>query len=239
MSEPILTVNHLSFGFRDQQLYQDLSFQLNVGSMTSLVGPNGVGKTTLIRLLMAQLKPQAGTIRFRQQPPVRLGYVPQFRNVDTEFPLSIRSFIQLRQLDHLFFWHTGKEKAALDAVIKATHLGKIADTRLGMASGGEKQKAYLAQALLDDPNFLILDESTASLDVNTKQELMDLVQELNQTRQLTVLFVTHDLSLAKKYTQQYLLLTGSSYEMKPTAQMDLKAMPEEIRNDAENRGVIA
>ena len=63
MSEPILTVNHLSFGFRDQQLYQDLSFQLNVGSMTSLVGPNGVGKTTLIRLLMAQLKPQAGTIR--------------------------------------------------------------------------------------------------------------------------------------------------------------------------------
>lgn len=86
MSEPILTVNHLSFGFRDQQLYQDLSFQLNVGSMTSLVGPNGVGKTTLIRLLMAQLKPQAGTIRFRQQPPVRLGYVPQFRNVDTEFP---------------------------------------------------------------------------------------------------------------------------------------------------------
>lgn len=239
MSEPILTVNHLSFGFRDQQLYQDLSFQLNVGSMTSLVGPNGVGKTTLIRLLMAQLKPQAGTIRFRQQPPVRLGYVPQFRNVDTEFPLSIRSFIQLRQLDHLFFWHTGKEKAALDAVIKATHLGKIADTRLGMASGGEKQKAYLAQALLDDPNFLILDESTASLDVNTKQELMDLVQELNQTRQLTVLFVTHDLSLAKKYTQQYLLLTGSSYEMKPTEQMDLKAMPEELRNDAENRGVIA
>ena len=64
MSEPILTVDHLSFGFRDQQLYQDLSFQLNVGSMTSLVGPNGVGKTTLIRLLMAQLKPQAGTIRF-------------------------------------------------------------------------------------------------------------------------------------------------------------------------------
>ena len=64
MSEPILTVDHLSFGFRDQQLYQDLSFQLNVGSMTSLVGPNGVGKTTSIRLLMAQLKPQAGTIRF-------------------------------------------------------------------------------------------------------------------------------------------------------------------------------
>ncbi len=64
MSEPILTVDHLRFGFRDQQLYQDLSFHLDVGSMTSLVGPNGVGKTTLIRLLMGQLKPQAGTIRF-------------------------------------------------------------------------------------------------------------------------------------------------------------------------------
>ena len=108
-----------------------------------------------------------------------------------------------------------------------------------MASGGEKQKAYLAQALLDEPNFLILDESTASLDVNTKHELMDLVQELNQTQKLTVLFVTHDLSLAKQYTNQYLLLTGDSYEMKPTAEMNLASMPEELRNDAENRGVIA
>ena len=219
MSEPILTVDHLRFGFRDQQLYQDLSFHLDVGSMTSLVGPNGVGKTTLIRLLM--------------------GYVPQFRNVDAEYPLSIRSFIQLRQLDHLFFWHTAKEKAALARVIEATHLTQIANTRLGMASGGEKQKAYLAQALLDEPNFLILDESTASLDVNTKHELMDLVQELNQTQKLTVLFVTHDLSLAKQYTNQYLLLTGDSYEMKPTAEMNLASMPEELRNDAENRGVIA
>lgn len=239
MSEPILTVDHLRFGFRDQQLYQDLSFHLDVGSMTSLVGPNGVGKTTLIRLLMGQLKPQAGTIRFRKQPSVRLGYVPQFRNVDAEYPLSIRSFIQLRQLDHLFFWHTAKEKAALARVIEATHLTQIANTRLGMASGGEKQKAYLAQALLDEPNFLILDESTASLDVNTKHELMDLVQELNQTQKLTVLFVTHDLSLAKQYTNQYLLLTEDSYEMKSTAEMNLASMPEELRNDAENRGVIA
>ena len=188
---------------------------------------------------MGQLKPQAGTIRFRKQPSVRLGYVPQFRNVDAEYPLSIRSFIQLRQLDHLFFWHTAKEKAALARVIEATHLTQIANTRLGMASGGEKQKAYLAQALLDEPNFLILDESTASLDVNTKHELMDLVQELNQTQKLTVLFVTHDLSLAKQYTNQYLLLTGDSYEMKPTAEMNLASMPEELRNDAENRGVIA
>ena len=120
-------------------------------------------------------------------------------------------------------------------MIEATHLTQIANTRLGMASGGEKQKAYLAQALLDEPNFLILDESTASLDVNTKHELMDLVQELNQTQKLTVLFVTHDLSLAKQYTNQYLLLTGDSYEMKPTAEMNLASMPEELRNDAENR----
>jgi zinc/manganese transport system ATP-binding protein len=223
----LLSVDHLSFGFHDRQLYQDLTFNLKQGSMTSLIGANGVGKTTLIRLLMGQLHPQSGSINF--MPGMKLGYVPQFRNIDPEYPLSIKSFVQLNQLSHPFPWHTKKERQQVDAALAKTHLTARQDQLLGRASGGEKQKAYLAQALLTEPNFLILDEATASLDVNTKVELMTLVQELNQSLNLTVLFVTHDLALAKDYTDQYLLLTPGHYEMRATHDMNEAAMPKELQ----------
>ncbi|WP_390410135.1 metal ABC transporter ATP-binding protein [Lacticaseibacillus jixiensis] len=227
----LLQVQHLSFGFHDRKLYSDLNFTLQQGSMTSLIGANGVGKTTLVRLLMGQLRPQSGQIQY--MPGMKLGYVPQFRNIDPEYPLSIRSFVQLNQLHHNFFWHTRYEQAELSDVLKQTHLLARQRQLLGRASGGEKQKAYLAQALLTHPNFLILDEATASLDVNTKVELMTLVQELNQTLGLTVLFVTHDLGLAKDFTDQYLLLTPGHYEMHQTKDMDEAAMPEELQSAQE------
>lgn len=227
MSEPLLTVEHLTFGFHDRPLYHDLSFTLAQGSLTSLIGPNGVGKTTLVRLIMGQLQPQAGHIR--KMPGLQLGYVPQFRNVDAEYPLSIAAFIQLNQTAHFFPWHTSAEKNALRDVLAKTQLTKLADQQLGQASGGEKQKAYLAQALLTQPNFLILDESTASLDVNTKTELMSLVRDLNRQLGLTVLFITHDLTLARDFTDQYLLLSDEGGAMHPTSEMDPANMPPELQ----------
>ncbi|MFD1440129.1 metal ABC transporter ATP-binding protein [Lacticaseibacillus hegangensis] len=233
MPEPILTVEHLTFGFRGRQLYHDLSFSLAAGSVTSLIGANGVGKTTLTKLIMGQLTPTAG--RIIKAPQLRLGYVPQFRNIDPEYPLSLRSFVALNQMGRRLPWHSKQEKAAVTAVLKETGLLERQHQSLGMASGGEKQKAYLAQALLTRPNFLILDEATASLDVNTKTELMTLVNQLNQKHGLTVLFVTHDLDLAKSFTQQYLLLTQTGYELRSTDEMNEAAMPKELRPTQEVR----
>lgn len=233
MTAPILTVEHLSFGFRDRELYRDLSFSLAAGSVTSLIGANGVGKTTLTKLIMGQLTPTRG--RIIKAPDLRLGYVPQFRNIDPEYPLSLRSFVSLNQLQRHVPWHSQAEKQAVTTALKETGLLERQDQPLGMASGGEKQKAYLAQALLTHPNFLILDEATASLDVNTKTELMTLVGELNRRHGLTVLFVTHDLDLAKQFTQQYLLLTKAGYEMRPTSEMNEANMPKELRPTEEVR----
>ncbi|GHV97159.1 ABC transporter ATP-binding protein [Lactobacillus nasalidis] len=201
MMNKALQVVDLSMKFDDQEIFKKLSFSLEAGSMTALLGPNGAGKTTLVRILMGMLSPTHGY--FELADDVKVGYVPQFRNIDADYPLSIKSFIELNTP----FWKSQKVKDQVSHILQETHLKGLADTRMGEASGGQKQRAYLAQALLDQPNFIILDEATASLDPKAKEELMSLIAHLNSEHKMTVLFVTHDIPLAKRYMKDYLYLS--------------------------------
>lgn len=193
-------MNDLSMRFDNKTVFKDISFKLEKGSTTALLGPNGTGKTTLIKILMGMLTPTSGSYKFADD--VKIGYVPQFRNIDSEYPLSIRAFIEL----NASLFKTKKVKEQVDQQLVETYLDKIQNTRMGEASGGQKQRAYLAQALLDHPNMIILDEATASLDPAAKEELMDLIHHLNKEHKITVLFVTHDIPLASKYMSDYLYL---------------------------------
>lgn len=198
--ENVLQVSNLGMSFDNKVIFTDLTFNLKKGSMTALLGPNGTGKTTLINILMKLLVPTKGKFKFAKD--VKLGYVPQFRNIDAEYPLSIRAFVGLNAP----LFKTNKVKGQIEQQLKETHLLEIQNTRMGEASGGQKQRAYLAQALLDQPNMIILDEATASLDPVAKEELMQLIKHLNHEHGMTVLFVTHDVALAKKYMDEYLYL---------------------------------
>lgn len=196
----VLKVKDLTMKFDSKVIFQNLNFELKKGSMTALLGPNGMGKTTLINILMKLLIPTSGTFEFAKG--VKLGYVPQFRNIEADYPLSIRAFVSLNTP----LIKTKKIKERVTSELKETHLLSIQNTRMGEASGGQKQRAYLAQALLDKPNMIILDEATASLDPSAKEELMQLIKHLNEEHDITVLFVTHDVPLARKYMNNYLYL---------------------------------
>lgn len=202
----ILEVNNLSMRFDKKTVFENLNFKLKKGSMTALLGPNGTGKTTLINILMKMLVPTTGSFKFAKD--VRLGYVPQFRNIDMEYPLSVAAFIGLNAP----LIKSNKVKKAIKMQLQETNLYGIRNTRMGEASGGQKQRAYLAQALLDNPNVIILDEATASLDPVAKDELMQLIKHLNEKHKITVLFVTHDVPLAAKYMQDYLYLNHQKIE---------------------------
>ena len=196
----VLKVKDLTMKFDSKVIFQNLNFELKKGSMTALLGPNGTGKTTLINILMKLLIPTSGTFEFAKG--VKLGYVPQFRNIEADYPLSIRDFVSLNTP----LIKTKKIKERVTSELKETHLLSIQNTRMGEASGGQKQRAYLAQALLDKPNMIILDEATASLDPSAKEELRQLIKHLNEEHDITVLFVTHDVPLARKYMNNYLYL---------------------------------
>lgn len=204
----IVTVNDLTVAYGNHQVIDNLSFNINQGDFLVVIGENGVGKTTVVRSMLGFIKPQKGEIII--SPQTKIGYVPQFRNIDQEYPLSIRDFIALNVQHSFLPWLRTSERQRVDEIISQTNLQKVADRPLGLASGGEKQRAYLAQALLSNPSLLILDESTASLDNEMKYELLDLVTRFQQ-QGLSVMFVTHDWDLAQHYGTRFLQMTRDGY----------------------------
>lgn len=208
----VVSVEDLNVAYGNHQVISDLSFTVNEGDFMVVIGENGVGKTTLVRALLGLIKPHSGEI---DVPASNLiGYVPQFRNIDEEYPLSIRDFVSLNVKKTGFPWLSKKERAKVDRMIRMTDLTAIANRPLGLASGGEKQRAYLAQALLRSPKLLILDESTASLDNEMKYELLDLVTRFQQEN-LSVMFITHDWELARHFGTRYLQMMPNGYSEGP------------------------
>ena len=206
----MIEAKNLTKKFGQQLVFQNLNFKINDGDFISLVGPNGSGKTTLIKIMMGLESKTSGELIFDKKQTI--GYVPQFRNIDLDYPLNIEQFIRLNLRFKFSLDQRQHDKDLIQAIMTKTHLTAIENRPLGLASGGEKQKAYLAQALLNDPKILILDESTASLDVEVKMQLMDLVQELNQKYNLTIIFITHDYELTKKYTHRALFFKDKTLE---------------------------
>lgn len=206
----MIEAKNLTKRFGKQLVFKNLNFKINDGDFISLIGPNGSGKTTLVKIMMGLEKKTSGELNLDSNKVI--GYVPQFRNIDLDYPLSIEQFVRLNLKFTLSPSKRRQNNEHIKTILEKTKLTNLKNRPLGLASGGEKQKAYLAQALLNDPKVLILDESTASLDVEVKMQLMDLVKELNQKYNLTVIFITHDYELTKKYTSRALFFKDKTLE---------------------------
>jgi len=216
----LIEAKNLTKRFGNQLVFQNVNFKINQGDFLSLIGPNGSGKTTLVKILMGLEPKTSGELNFDHKQTI--GYVPQFRNIDNDYPLSIEAFIRLNLKFTFSPTKRHQNDQLIQEILEKTGLTDLKDRPLGLASGGEKQKAYLAQALLNEPKILILDESTASLDVEVKMQLMDLVAELNKKYQLTVIFITHDYELTKKYTTKALFFQNKTLKEIPISHISEK-----------------
>lgn len=195
--QPLLSVNNLNVAVQDRTLINNLSFQILPATLTCVTGENGVGKTTMVKAILKNFNKNntvKATIKRSQ-----FQYVPQFRNIDNDYPLTVKDFISLGLQHSMLPWLSKKEKALVSKVIKMTNLETLAKTPLGNCSGGEQQRVFLAQALVSDPKLLILDESTASLDKEAKFLLLDVVKQVIKHTHTAVIFITHDPVLVKTY----------------------------------------
>jgi zinc/manganese transport system ATP-binding protein len=181
-------------------IWHNARFSIPEGDLVGIIGPNGTGKTTLLRILLGQVRPSAGSVRVLGSVPRRgnpaIGYVPQRRTLEADLALRGRDLVLLGLNGHR--WGFGPasaaEHAAVCTALEAVDASTYADAPVGLLSGGEQQRLLIAQALMTDPRLLLLDEPLASLDLRSSHEIVHLVDDLRRARDITVLFVAHDLN---------------------------------------------
>ena len=211
----VLHFSEVSFAYGPQPVIDRLSVSVEPGDFFAIIGPNGSGKTTLLRLVLGSLAPRAGQIRLfgrplagfrRREIARRMALVPQSAAV--AFPFSVRQIVEMGRTPHLGW--LGLEGAAgsqkVEQAIATVGLADLGQRPLDRLSGGEAQRAWIARALCQEPDLLLLDEPTAALDLGHQLQIMRLLARLQHDRGLTVVMVSHDLNLAAMFASRMLLI---------------------------------
>lgn len=193
---PLISVDNVSHAYAHDVVLESVSLDVHAGDFLGIVGPSGSGKTTLLRALSGSLEPLQGTVE--RAPGIRFGFVPQLEQVNWNFPVTVAECILMARTRPIRrFWSTAGERKAerrqLDAVLDRLGLSGLADRHIRALSGGQQQRMFLARALMTDADILLLDEPTSGLDVQTRHEVLHLLDELRADG-LAIVVTTHDLN---------------------------------------------
>ena len=194
----ILSVKDLSVSFDELNVLENVNFEVSPGDILAIIGSNGSGKTVLLRALLHTI-PYQGQIEWKKG--VRIGYVPQKLFIDWSLPLTLREFLNLKAKI------IGTSADEVEEVLSLVKLpGSFLDRPLAKLSGGQFQRALIAFAMIGDPNVLIFDEPTASVDTPSSAQIYEDLHRLCDQRKMTLLIVSHDLSLIYSYANKVLCL---------------------------------
>jgi len=205
MSTPIVEINNVDFAYNRERILQDVNLDIRQGDFIAMIGPNGGGKTTLLKLILGLLKPEKGTIHVMGKSALKaapgIGYVPQNVHINSSFPITALDVVLMGKLDPKRRWTRNSAAdrreaiAALDRLQMAAH----AENRISTLSGGQRQRVFIARALVTRPELLLLDEPTAGIDTKGQAEFFTLLKELN--REITILVVSHDLLAISRHVK--------------------------------------
>jgi len=205
-NEPRITIRDLTFAFGDVIALEHVNLDIHANEFIAIIGPNGGGKTTLVKLMIGMLEPQQGTVRVLGQHPwsvrQRFGYMPQHLRFDYAFPISVMNVVLMGRLGRGAgigpFRAVDRESArrALDVV----SCSELANRHFAELSGGQRQRVLIARALVSEPDILILDEPTANLDPSVQDDFYDLLHDLK--KRMTVMIVSHDVAFVSKHVDR-------------------------------------
>lgn len=197
-------VDHVSFSYEGQRVLDAVSFAIPEGSYVGIVGPNGGGKTTMLKIMLGILKPSKGEVRILGETPLqarlsgKIGYVPQrVSQMDFPFPATVEEIVLSGRAPCVGIGKRMREKdrKAIEHALHTVGMHSFRHRLVGNLSGGERQKVFIARALASEPKLLILDEPTTGVDVSAREQFYVLLKQLNAELGLTILLVSHDIEM--------------------------------------------
>ncbi len=202
MKTPAIDMKGVWFSYDKTPILKDVTLTLKQGDFLAILGPNGGGKTTLLKLLLGLLKPDRGVIKVLGESPhdakYRVGYLPQNTDFNTTFPISVMDVAIMGRLSR---YRIGKpysrdDRSQVESALKQAGIWDYRHAPIGSLSGGQRQRVFIARALATDPEILFLDEPTASVDPDFEMGLFELLRELN--RKVTIVIITHDVGVISR-----------------------------------------
>jgi manganese/iron transport system ATP-binding protein len=209
-NEPILEISHLSVRYDSHQALEDISFHLHASERVAVVGPNGAGKSTLFKVIAGVLPPTLGEVKISGHGPSRhtcIAYLPQRSQVDWNFPVNVGDVVMMGRIDKLGLlrWPGKKDWEVVRQALREVGLGDLVGRQIGELSGGQQQRMFIARALAQEAELVLMDEPLTGLDVNSQQDILKILDDLRQ-REVTVLVATHDLNQAAGLFDRVMLL---------------------------------
>lgn len=222
-SRVAVSLKGVHFAYDGEPIIHDATVDIFANEFVSIVGPNGGGKSTLVKMILGLLAPRQGVVEVLGQPPdkarTRIGYMPQRAHLDPQFPATVMDVVLMGRLNlapRIGFYREKDRQAARDALARV-ELGGLEKRSFSALSGGQRQRVLIARALVADPELLVLDEPTANLDLQVEFKLYDLLRELNRER--TVILVSHDLGFVSQYVDS-VVCVNRGVEVHPTHDLD-------------------
>lgn len=203
----IIELDGVSFAYKDQQVISDLNLVIKERDFMGVIGSNGAGKTTLLKMMVGLLRPTKGEIRLFGEPIRRfrdwdrIGYVPQKNAFNPLFPATVREVVMSGLYSNKkLFKRVGKaDQQKCEDAMEVMRIVDIAGKRIGQLSGGQQQRVFLARALINQPDLLILDEPTVGIDAQTQADFFELIFHMHAHHQMTFLMVSHDIEMIEGY----------------------------------------
>jgi zinc transport system ATP-binding protein len=203
MTNPVITLENVSFAYDGVPVLEDVSLSIADGEFMGLVGPNGGGKSTLLRIVLGLLPPASGRVRVLGEPPARarqaLGYVPQFAAFRRDFPATVEETVLLGRLGktRTLFGYRAQDRTIARRAMEETGVAELGARPIGALSGGQLQRVLIARALACEPRILLLDEPTSNIDLRAEVDIFDLLKTLNA--RMTIVVVSHDIGFISQY----------------------------------------
>jgi zinc transport system ATP-binding protein len=215
MQLDVLSVENLYFRYNSLDVLSDISFAIRKGDYIGLVGPNGSGKTTLVKIILDLLKPHSGRVKLFSDNISefsgwdRIGYLPQKNSaLNPRFPATVSEVVAMGLLSKKSFpKHMNRaDESIVENILDMLDISNLKNKPIGELSGGQQQRALVARALVNNPEFLILDEPTDALDPEMRDRFFGIMENLNKKKLVTIVIVTHDMGNIGRYTSKLLYI---------------------------------